>query len=119
MKQIIVFLLILIILLPGCLPQQEPTTNDQQPTTKDEQPNTYTLDLVAMHNTQQDCWIVIDSKVYDVTDYVNSHPGGKTIVQGCGQDATELFKTRPMGSGTEHSEKAYNILNNYYLGELK
>jgi len=35
---------------------------------------------------------VIDSKVYDVTDFVEAHPGGEAVLkQVAGQDATEAF----------------------------
>lgn len=32
---------------------------------------------VSKHNTSDSAWIVINSKVYDVTHYLNKHPGGK------------------------------------------
>jgi len=80
---------------------------------------TYSLEEVALHDNKEDCWLVIDNKVYEVTSFIGQHPGGEAILQGCGKDATTLFKTRPMGSGTEHSQKAYNGLVNFYIGDLK
>ena len=44
---------------------------------------------------------------------------GKAILEGCGKDGTELYETRPMGSGTPHSDRARNLLEDYYIGELK
>ncbi len=79
----------------------------------------YTLEEVAKHSSREDCWIVIHGKVYDVTSFIPEHPGGDAILQGCGKDATELFETRPMGSGTPHSEEARELLERYYIGELK
>lgn len=35
---------------------------------------------VARHNTKKSCWIVIDSKAYDVTSFLPNHPGGATIL---------------------------------------
>jgi cytochrome b involved in lipid metabolism len=35
---------------------------------------------VANHNTRESCWIVIDSKVYDVTSFLHQHPGGAAIL---------------------------------------
>lgn len=33
---------------------------------------------VSKHKTPDDCWIVVDNKVWDVTDFVEEHPGGST-----------------------------------------
>ncbi|MEM4260983.1 MAG: cytochrome b5-like heme/steroid binding domain-containing protein [Candidatus Woesearchaeota archaeon] len=62
---------------------------------------------------------MVNGKVYDVTNYIkmNKHPGGKIIIEGCGKDATELFNTKG-GRGEGHSEKAWNFLENYYIGVL-
>lgn len=39
-----------------------------------------------------DAWIVINGKIYDVTYYIDIHPGGKAeIMQGVGRDGTALF----------------------------
>ncbi|MBU0530592.1 MAG: cytochrome b5 domain-containing protein [Nanoarchaeota archaeon] len=70
-----------------------------------------------MHDSQGDCWLAINGKVYDVSEYT-THPGGVAILEGCGMDATELFETRPMGSGTPHSDDARSYMDNYYIGEL-
>ena len=80
----------------------------------------YTLAEIAEHSEADDCWFAIEGKVYDVTDYIadQRHPGGAAILEGCGLDATELFNTRPMGSGTPHSEKARSFLPNFEIGTL-
>ncbi|PIN99687.1 hypothetical protein COT72_05425 [archaeon CG10_big_fil_rev_8_21_14_0_10_43_11] len=78
----------------------------------------YSANEVAVHNSVQDCWMIINQNVYDVTAYVSAHPGGPTILDGCGIDATELFETRPSGSGTPHSQGARNILARYFIGTL-
>ena len=33
------------------------------------------LSEIARHNTRTDCWLIIDRTVYDVTPYVEDHPG--------------------------------------------
>ena len=47
---------------------------------------------VAVHNTEKDCWIIIRNKVYDVSSYLDDHPGGVEIVTDlAGQDSTEDY----------------------------
>ena len=74
---------------------------------------------LAKHDNIQNCWLLIDGKVYDVTNFISTHPGGLAIVQGCGMDATELFETRPMGSGEPHSERARMMSDDYYIGIIE
>jgi len=72
----------------------------------------YTMAEVSTHNSASDCWMAIDGKVYDATEYVETHPDGNSILDGCGQDATAYFSA-------VHSQRAWGILSNYYIGELK
>ncbi|KAI8951239.1 FMN-dependent dehydrogenase-domain-containing protein [Xylaria longipes] len=48
---------------------------------------------IASHRSTSSCWIVVNGKVYDVTTYLNEHPGGAAILlkQG-GTDATNEFR---------------------------
>lgn len=80
----------------------------------------YTLQDLAKHaNPPDDCWIAIEGKVYDVSGFAAAgHGGGEAVYQGCGTDATKLYQTRPMGSGTPHSDKANDLLPNFYIGDL-
>ena len=55
-------------------------------------PRRVTLSELALHNTPQDCWTVIQGRVYDISHYLPYHPGGRTqLLRGKGIDATELF----------------------------
>jgi hypothetical protein len=35
---------------------------------------------IAEHSNRQSCWIVIEGRAYDVTDFLDSHPGGAAII---------------------------------------
>lgn len=43
------------------------------------------------HRSVDDAWISVQGIVYDMTEYVAKHPGGKIIMDGAGKDATALF----------------------------
>eukprot|EP01125_Pyxidicula_operculata_P001453 TRINITY_DN11335_c0_g1_i1.p1 TRINITY_DN11335_c0_g1~~TRINITY_DN11335_c0_g1_i1.p1 ORF type:complete len:642 (+),score=203.05 TRINITY_DN11335_c0_g1_i1:42-1967(+) len=52
----------------------------------------YTLADVAKHNKDNDCWVVVNGQVLDVTSFLDDHPGGKkAILLYAGRDATEEF----------------------------
>lgn len=61
-------------------------------------PQTFTLEEVQRHNTDDDCWMILNGDVYDMTSFLNEHPGGKHIIaKYAGQDATLPFlKIHPL-----------------------
>ena len=78
---------------------------------------------IATHNTRNDCWIYLSpiAKVYDVTNYVKDpgkHPGGDVIISKCGTNIYDYFTTNANG-GRKHSNKAFSILDSFYIGPLK
>lgn len=73
---------------------------------------TFTKKEVEKHNSEESAWIIVDSRVYDATPYLEDHPGGAaSIVMNAGDDATEEFMAI-------HSDKAKGMLEDYYIGEL-
>uniref|UniRef100_A0A183CQM8 Inositol hexakisphosphate and diphosphoinositol-pentakisphosphate kinase n=1 Tax=Globodera pallida TaxID=36090 RepID=A0A183CQM8_GLOPA len=49
-------------------------------------------DELSRHNTERDCWILLFDMVYDLTQYLEFHPGGvPELMRAAGTDATELF----------------------------
>lgn len=47
---------------------------------------------LAKHNKPNDLWMAIQGKVFDLTMYLDYHPGGeKMLMKGAGKDATDLF----------------------------
>ena len=40
----------------------------------------YTLEEVAKHKTEDDCWVVIHGQVLDIKEFLSIHPGGDDIL---------------------------------------
>lgn len=52
----------------------------------------YTREEVARHNTDKSLWIIVDSEVFDLTKFVDMHPGGAgVILEVAGKDATGMY----------------------------
>ena len=52
----------------------------------------YTAAQVAKHDKEDDVWLIINKKVYNVTTYLDDHPGGaEWLIQFAGKDCTEEF----------------------------
>ncbi|XP_062345832.1 cytochrome b5 reductase 4 isoform X6 [Cinclus cinclus] len=51
-----------------------------------------TEDELSKHNKKEDCWICIRGYVYNVTPYMEYHPGGEDeLMKAAGTDGTDLF----------------------------
>ena len=75
------------------------------------------LDDLARHNTEKDCWIAVEGKVYDITAYAPNHPAPPAVLLAwCGKEATEGMRTK--GYGRDHSSAAWGMLEAYAVGEL-
>ncbi|WVZ95780.1 hypothetical protein U9M48_041503 [Paspalum notatum var. saurae] len=73
----------------------------------------YTLEEVAKHNSKDDCWIILDGKVYNVTKFLEEHPGGDDVLlSSAGKDATDNFE------GVPHSTLARTMTDDYLLGDI-
>nr|AAX22051.1 delta-6-fatty acid desaturase [Rhizopus stolonifer]AAX22052.1 delta-6-fatty acid desaturase [Rhizopus stolonifer] len=58
-------------------------------------------------------FIIIDKKVYDVTEFIEDHPGGaQVLLTHVGKDASDVFHAM-------HPESAYEVLNNYFVGDVQ
>ncbi|KAJ7169121.1 glyoxylate dehydrogenase [Mycena crocata] len=49
--------------------------------------------VLLQHATRESCWIIVHDKVYDITDFLDEHPGGsKIILRYAGKDATAAYE---------------------------
>lgn len=72
-----------------------------------------TLDELKKHDQPDDCWMAIRGKVYNVTAYVDYHPGGvEELMRGAGTNATELFDE------THSYVNFETLLQKCYVGRL-
>lgn len=68
--------------------------------------------LVSMEEVEQNdspssCWAVMDETVYDLTTWIEEHPGGASrIEQLCGTDAGDAFTAQHGGDAAPESQLA-------------
>ena len=94
---------------PAATPTPSPT-----PTVEVTTQAGYTMAKVKENNSSASCWSVINGNVYNLTQWINSHPGGPSVIRGlCGVDGTSSFNGKHRGDGEPAS-----ILTGYLLGPL-
>jgi cytochrome b involved in lipid metabolism len=74
----------------------------------------YTLADVSTHKDASSCWTAINGNVYDVTSWIDQHPGGRqAILSICGTDGSSAFDGQHGGQKRPESELA-----NFIIGKL-
>lgn len=74
---------------------------------------------VSKHSTADNLWIILQNPetkkraVYDITAYVEEHPGGQAILNNAGSDSTKGFY------GPQHPSRVFDIIEDYYIGDLE
>jgi cytochrome b involved in lipid metabolism len=73
----------------------------------------YSYAEVKKHNNNKSCWIIIHNEIFDVTKFLNEHPGGEEVLlEQAGKDASEPFED------VGHSTDAREMMKKYKVGEL-
>jgi hypothetical protein len=73
-----------------------------------------TMKDVAENNSPKSCWSAIDGKIYDLTRWIKSHPGGQSAITFlCGTDGTKAFLAQHRGESSPFSRLA-----SFYIGPL-
>jgi len=130
-KELIISIIITVVVIIGVLisSQQPENTSTTTPTIIDTSTTQTTVSTrnavatitktdVAKHNKATDCWIIIDQNAYNVTSYLNAHPGGRAIIiQMCGKDATTVYNAIRGGSG--HSSRATRELSSLFVSTVQ
>ncbi|XP_020584042.1 cytochrome b5-like [Phalaenopsis equestris] len=71
------------------------------------------FDDVSKHSATKDCWLIIDGKVYDVTPFMDEHPGGdEVLLAATRKDATNDFED------VGHSDSARDMMDKYCIGKI-
>mmetsp|Transcript_22570 Transcript_22570/g.31428 ORF Transcript_22570/g.31428 Transcript_22570/m.31428 type:complete len:142 (-) Transcript_22570:242-667(-) len=72
------------------------------------------LEEVEKHASRESCWLIIEGNVYDVTDYMDDHPGGgDVLLDASGRDATDDF------NDVGHSKTAVSYMKKYLIGAFE
>jgi cytochrome b involved in lipid metabolism len=86
-----------VVLQPGHSPLDWARVNSSGENIRGIEPREFPLrvskELLQRHKSQDDCWTVLGGKVYNMTRYVDFHPGGVQEIMKCaGRDGTALFQ---------------------------
>ncbi len=60
---------------------------------------------IKKHNNQNDCWIVIDQFVYDISSWITQHPGGNVLSILAGEDATAMYYSNHFNTSKQYLDK--------------
>ncbi|KAG6484660.1 hypothetical protein ZIOFF_053181 [Zingiber officinale] len=81
----------------------------------------YHFDEVAKHKVVKDCWLLIDGKVYDVTPFMEDHPGGDEVLLASTDSSLDLSLGKDATNDFEdigHSTSARDMMAKYYIGQI-
>ena len=94
--------------------EPQPTQTAEPTQEPEESVNGFTLAQVSERNSGAECWVAIDGGVYDLTQWIRSHPGGSgAILNLCGKDGSASFTSQHGGQARPSS-----TLDGYYLAPL-
>lgn len=83
------------------------TGSTQPPAVAPSTAKTFTMAQVSAHNTKTNCYTAINGSVYDLTPFINQHPGGVAAISSlCGIDGASAFQAQHGGQGRPEAELA-------------
>ncbi|KAK9885989.1 hypothetical protein WA026_014775 [Henosepilachna vigintioctopunctata] len=73
----------------------------------------YSFSEVKKHCDNKSAWIVVQNNIYDITSFLNEHPGGEEVLlEQSGKDASDPFED------VGHSSDARELMIRYKVGEI-
>ncbi|KAE8270462.1 hypothetical protein A4X09_0g1863 [Tilletia walkeri] len=73
-------------------------------------------DEIAKNASTQSCWVSFKGKVYNVSEFLEDHPGGDDLIMRyAGKDITAAMDDPDEHS---HSDSAYEVLDEFLIGRL-
>ncbi|CAM6092332.1 unnamed protein product [Calypogeia fissa] len=80
---------------------------------------------MSLHRREDDAWIVVDGKVYDLTNFLEIHPGGPGLILDCltlndnAGNAGPLMRGKADEDGHNHSKAAFQMLRQFLVGSVE
>ncbi|KAG0504018.1 hypothetical protein HPP92_004090 [Vanilla planifolia] len=72
------------------------------------------LSEISSHTSKDDCWLIIHGKVYDVTSFLEDHPGGDDVLLQAAADGEATQSFEDVG----HSSVATTKMEEYLIGAV-
>lgn len=74
---------------------------------------------IQSHNTRESCFIAYRNKVYDITTFIDKHPGHPGMpAEECGM-VTDEFSDKTHAIGPFSQKMIMDVLNPLYIGHLE
>jgi cytochrome b involved in lipid metabolism len=98
---------------PPATPKPTNSTKPTKPTNSTGPINLSTSEIQT-HNSRSDCWSIVRGNVYNLTSYVQKHPGGASVIANiCGKDGSGAFTNQH-----NSQSKPNNVLSGFFLGAV-
>lgn len=97
-------------------PYIEEKCTSKVPLVSTSSPKMITPEELALHRSAEDggIWMSLEGKVYDVTNFVESHPGGDKILLAAGGDVAPFWSIY----GFHYESHVTDLMKEYYIGDL-
>ena len=77
----------------------------------------YSREEVSRHDRADDAWVIVDGRVYDVTLFLDTHPGGIGVTEShLGTDISDVIRSEDVH---KHTRTAFELMDKYRIGILE